>query len=34
MALEIKIINATNVPDIETVGKTDPFVVCEFRGMI
>ncbi|CAD5119914.1 DgyrCDS8495 [Dimorphilus gyrociliatus] len=32
MALLIKIISATNVPDIETLGKTDPFVVCEFRG--
>ena len=32
MSLSVVIINATNVPNVETFGKSDPYVSVEFQG--
>lgn len=31
-SLEIQIVNAVNVPNVESVGKSDPYVIAEFQG--
>ena len=31
-SMEVFVANATNVPNVETFGKSDPYVVLEFQG--
>jgi hypothetical protein len=33
MSLEVFVANAKAVPNAETFGKSDPYVIAEFQGM-
>lgn len=33
MSLEVFVANATDVPNVETVGKSDPYTIVEFQGV-
>ena len=32
MSVEVFVVNATGVPNVETIGKSDPYVSAEFQG--
>lgn len=34
MALQIEVINATNIPNPESIGKCDPYTSIVFQGKI
>jgi Ca2+-dependent lipid-binding protein len=34
MSLEVTVVSATNLPNLESMGKIDPYVNVEFQGQL
>ena len=33
-SLEVTVLSATNLPNVETFSKSDPYAIVEFQGML